>query len=344
MLRRLRLAALERAALLSTWTIACTPAAGPSAAEAPVAAAMPAAPTPVDAAPSSVTPATATTSAPTELTLVNLAPGSFALKADAAIGLRTVARLERRDDQGHWQPLTGLDLGQGYRLIASCDERPGACIELAAGAELRPVAFSGMGCSSQCNQECDKNVFMGPATLRLSVDTCDGRTLDGPAFELPSTGGGEHLARVGLATGLLTGEAVRMHEPNAAEDRVGKTRIFEWRTREDTRRGLSPTQLTTLATLLADPSGYDDQILKRCRMGELVGFTLTQRLASTGAEVELRHDLLVDLHCNKIFFGPAGGHGDAAITHASHFDASHPAWLAFVRDVFPGDRALARVK
>lgn len=336
------LASLRLAACLTTQVIACTPAAGPTAAEAPVAATTPTATTP-SAAPAPATPSVAAPTAD-ELSITNLAPGSFALHAGAAIGLRTVARIERRDDAGQWLPLASLDLGQGYRLIASCSETPGACIELAAGAELRPVPFSGMGCSSQCNGSCRKNVFLGPATMRLSIDTCDGRRLDGPAFELPATAGDEHFARVGLTLGLQAGEAVRMHEPNAAEDRVGKSRIFEWRTREDTRRSLDTAQLTTLATLLADPSGYDDMIMKRCRMGELVGFTLTQALPSTGPVSRVQQDLLVDLHCNKIFFGPAGGHGEGAITHASHFDPSHPAWLAFVRDVFPGDRGLARVK
>jgi hypothetical protein len=52
---------------------------------------------------------------------------------------------------------------------------------------LRPVAWSGMSCSSQCNHSCDKNVRLH-GHYRFVVRSCDGKTrFEGPVFELPKT-------------------------------------------------------------------------------------------------------------------------------------------------------------
>jgi hypothetical protein len=50
---------------------------------------------------------------------------------------------------------------------------------------LRPVPWSGMSCSSQCNGNCDRNYPLF-GRFRFVVVSCDGATrFEGPVFELP---------------------------------------------------------------------------------------------------------------------------------------------------------------
>ena len=126
---------------------------------------------------------------PRSVSITNGQPGSFTLEAKSAVKLRTLAAIEALHD-GTWSDVSKhFDLGAGYRLVAQCDtRRPAkpsatACVDLAAGAKLAPVPWSGMSCSSQCNGECDKNVPLPAGDYRLVVTTCDGATtFTGPAF------------------------------------------------------------------------------------------------------------------------------------------------------------------
>src|SRR5687767_3460604 len=94
---------------------------------------------------------------PEGLTITNLMPRQFELTSDRALGIASTARIERRGDDGRWSPIESLDNGPGYRLVTNCDDTPPACVELAAGAKLRPIPLSGMSCTSQCNDSCSAN-------------------------------------------------------------------------------------------------------------------------------------------------------------------------------------------
>lgn len=317
----------------------CQAASGP----APQRDAPPAAPNQAaaDATEGDATPKT-TAAVATGVSITNLAPGIFSVTVDEALGLRSIARIERRDDRGGWSTIPGLDGGQGFRLTAACDRPLPACLEANPGTPLLPVPWSGMGCSAQCNAACDKNVAVGPGTFRLVVDTCDGRVATGEPFELPSQRREEALVRWGVSRDLIRGAAMRMHEPDAAKDRVGKDRIIEWRVQAKTERALTAGQLDRLRELLASETGYEDDIMKRCRMSDLVGFRLVREPASNGDRVEEPIELLIDLHCDKLFI--RGGTDAHRWDHSTHFDPSHAAWRDLTRELFPADKALARVR
>jgi len=117
--------------------------------------------------------------------IANGKPGAFTLEAKATVKLRLVASIEALRD-GKWTDVSKYaDLGTGYRLVERCERKPSppTCIELAAGAKLSPVPWTGMSCSSQCNMDCDKNAPLPAGDYRLVVTTCDGAaTFAGPAF------------------------------------------------------------------------------------------------------------------------------------------------------------------
>lgn len=120
------------------------------------------------------------------VTITNGKPGEFKLDAKSAVKLKTLASIEMLRD-GKWTNVSDrFDLGDGYRLVERCDGKPGACLDLAAGASLSPVPWTGYSCSSQCNKSCDKNVQYGEGDYRLVVTSCDGKaTFTGPTFHLP---------------------------------------------------------------------------------------------------------------------------------------------------------------
>lgn len=129
---------------------------------------------------------TAATAGPSpSVTITNGKPGAFMIHVRAATALRTVASIEGVRD-GMWASVAArLDGGDGYRLVARCDAKPGACITLAAGATLAPVPWSGMSCSSQCNATCDKNAPLAAGDYRLVLTSCDGKqTFTGPVFKM----------------------------------------------------------------------------------------------------------------------------------------------------------------
>lgn len=285
---------------------------------------------------------TSTAAVATGIAITNLAPGIFSIAVDEPLGLRSIARIERRDERGGWSVLSGLDGGAGFRLAAACDGPLAACLETSPGTPLLPVPFSGMSCSSQCNGSCKKNGPLGPGTFRLVVDTCDGRVATGEPFELPSGRRDEAMVRWGISRDLVRGTAVRMFEPNAAKDRAAVDKIIEWRTKPRTERPLSAAQLDRLRDLLASETGFEDDIMKRCLMSDLVGFRLVREPASSGPRVEEPIELLIDLACDKLFV--RGGTDAHRWDHATHFDPSHAAWRDLVRELFPGDRDLARVR
>src|SRR5216110_1319012 len=53
--------------------------------------------------------------------ITNLGPGRFAILSKDTLDLQTKATLERRSADGSWVADDGLDGGQGFRLVETCD-------------------------------------------------------------------------------------------------------------------------------------------------------------------------------------------------------------------------------
>jgi hypothetical protein len=110
-------------------------------------------------------------------------PGSLELRVNGTVDLAPELIVERQRADGSFEPLQNLDLGS-MKLVTSCDQRINMCVRVDEHG-LRPVPWSGMSCSSQCNHTCDKNVRLY-GRFRFVVRSCDGETrFEGPVFELP---------------------------------------------------------------------------------------------------------------------------------------------------------------
>jgi hypothetical protein len=110
------------------------------------------------------------------------APGSLELVLDGVDPIELDAELmvEQRMDDGTFLKLQHLDLSS-MKLFESCTHDDRKCVQVDARG-IRPVPWSGMSCSSQCNGNCDKNVPQY-GTFRFAVKTCDGsRKYEGPLF------------------------------------------------------------------------------------------------------------------------------------------------------------------
>lgn len=109
-------------------------------------------------------------------------PGSVEIVAHEAVSLDAKLLVERATDTGTFE-LTPLDL-DSMKLVESCSDKIGPCVSLDAGRILKPVPWSGMSCSSQCNGNCDKNIPR-EGRHRFVVVTCDGKQrFEGPVFEM----------------------------------------------------------------------------------------------------------------------------------------------------------------
>jgi hypothetical protein len=109
--------------------------------------------------------------------------GALELRAHGTVELASELIVERQRDDGTFERVPYLDR-DAIRLVASCDQRPGTCVTIDERG-LRPVSWSGMSCSSQCNGSCDRNVPLF-GRFRFVVTSCDGRTrYEGKIFERP---------------------------------------------------------------------------------------------------------------------------------------------------------------
>jgi hypothetical protein len=115
-------------------------------------------------------------------------PGSQRIKSGLTRSsgeLATELIVERQLGDGSFEPVQNLDLSS-MKLVTSCDQRINTCVRVDESG-LRPLPWSGMSCSSQCNRSCDKNVRLH-GRFRFVVTSCDGKTrFEGPVFELPKT-------------------------------------------------------------------------------------------------------------------------------------------------------------
>ena len=109
-------------------------------------------------------------------------PGSLEIRGDGTVDLGPDLIVERQRDDGVFEPVQHLDLS-AMKLVTSCRQRLEACVRVDARG-LRPLAWTGMSCASQCNHICDKNVRLF-GRFRFVVTSCDGKTrFEGPVFEL----------------------------------------------------------------------------------------------------------------------------------------------------------------
>jgi hypothetical protein len=105
--------------------------------------------------------------------------GHFQIQTHEPVKLQTIATIEGLRS-GKWTPIS-VDLGEGYKLLDHCEAKPPPCV--AVNGTLTPPPWTGMSCSSQCNDECDKNAPVSAGEYRLVVKTCDGAsTITGPSF------------------------------------------------------------------------------------------------------------------------------------------------------------------
>ena len=112
-------------------------------------------------------------------------PGSLELVVRGVVELDVELMVERQLGDGSFQPLQNLDL-ESMKLVTSCDQRLSKCVNV-ADRTLRPLPWSGMSCSSQCNHSCDKNVGL-VGRFRFVVKSCDGKNrFEGPVFEIPKS-------------------------------------------------------------------------------------------------------------------------------------------------------------
>lgn len=287
--------------------------------------------------------------APPAVVITNVLPGRFALSSAHGIGLDTDATIERRGDDGQWSAMPGLDLGAGFRLRDTCEREPEACVQLDPAKALVPVPWSGMSCSSQCNQSCNKNVFVGPGTFRLTVRTCDGGAVaSGPTFTLPADHRDEaQLLRWGLAEDVKSASIMRLDLAGPRKDvtKAGTPgELGGHPIRKGSERALDDAALAQLRALLRDEHGYDDRLARRCKHTLEVGIRMIRTPPTTGTAREQPVDLLLDFPCQRVFITVGGDDGTPVIVGGAIIDPSLAKWLELLRRGLPDDREIAKLK
>lgn len=88
---------------------------------------------------------------------------------------------------GEWKAIPVI-----VELFEKCSQKPlKACPAVGGGQTLQPVAWTGSGCGSQCDEPCRGNIYYGPGKFRFVVRDCaKQRRFTGPEFELPANPGG----------------------------------------------------------------------------------------------------------------------------------------------------------
>lgn len=278
--------------------------------------------------------------ASTSLAIVNVGGGRFAIEngGDAPARVKLAAAIERKTDTG-WTPLY-IDVRDGYRLVEECPRREAqldACVDVAAHGELDPARWTGFNCSGQCNMICRANAYEGPGTFRLVVSTCDGARVEGLPFDMPSDRGTAALDRWTIATGVVSATAVRLSLPSAPNFRADvpatPDHVAGFAVRPGTEHALDAASLGALRGLLQAEHGFDDQMLKRCALHDLVGVRVVREMPSTGTARRETVDIALDFTCKKLF--AAFGEGKHRTAMATQFDPSQKAFAAWAKGAFP---------
>jgi hypothetical protein len=290
-----------------------------------------------------------TAAAPPAVAITDIVAGRFELASEHGIGLASEAFIERRADDGQWSALPGLDLGAGFRVRSDCEHEPTECVQIDPAHELVLAPFLGMSCSSQCNQTCKKNAWVGPGTFRLSVRACDGGAVaSGPAFTLPEEHHTEEqLLRWGLAEDVVRASILRLDIERPRDDvrKAGTPGTLGGHPiRKGSERELDATALDMLRAVLRDHDGYDDRMMRRCKHTLEVGIRMVRTPATTGPEREQSVDLLLDFPCQRVWIVVGGDDVNPPIMTSAVIDPSLPQWLALLRHGLPDDREIAKLR
>ncbi len=113
-------------------------------------------------------------SSPSEVVEIRngMIPGHISLSAKGRVQLRSELFVERQLADGTFVPVRSLDL-DSMKLTEACHVKLNKCFVL-SNKTLRPIPWTGMSCSSQCNNTCDKNAKLS-GKFRYVVKTCDGK-------------------------------------------------------------------------------------------------------------------------------------------------------------------------
>jgi hypothetical protein len=169
----------------------------------------------------------------------------------------------------------------------------------------------------------------------LVVHTCDDAAIRvaGPEFELPAKA--RSLPRWSAAFGVDAGDAMRV---DVASDPPKSAMLGRYVPRAATRRTLSAATTQRLIALLRSRTGVEDDVIKRCQPGVMVGF----ELRSTARDVPgpTPHSTVVlDFGCSALHVQGVGS--DAIAT--SYFDAQYADFVALARDALPDDEHVAKL-
>jgi hypothetical protein len=260
-------------------------------------------------------------------------PGAFEIENTGAAPMKvaTVAHIEDGDGAS-----LALDLDKGYRLLEQCptkDEHPDACVEIAPGATLHPVPWTGFGCNAQCNPTCRANTWEGGGRFRLVVKSCDGAdTFASPEFPIPHDSRLGPFARAGLTMDVASATVARLELPTqefALGAPATPDHIAGFKVRPGTEKPLDRALVDKLLALMLHENGFDDQIAKRCLMTDLVGVRLLRHPRTTGAPKTDVVEIAFDQTCSKFF----AVRGDAThrVEMATHYDPQRPAFLAWAK-------------
>lgn len=276
--------------------------------------------------------------------VTEVGPGTFELTSSEETSLASALELERASADT-FEKVEGLDAGKGLTLATSCAAPPASCVTLAKGIPLVPVAWTGLTCAAQCNASCRAEAPAAPGAYRVAVRACGGARFAELPFTVPK-GPIEGIPRVWAGTSLVAGVVARlglprgkpgwdMTEPRAKGDVAGMPETSP-------ERPVDATSLTKLSEILKKEDGFDDRIMKRCLMSQIVGFRLTRDLATTGPARRGELEVVLSLGCAKIFVVTEPSPGKRRVVHASHFDPQREAVAALVRGLFPEAKDLAR--
>lgn len=108
--------------------------------------------------------------------------------------------------------------------------------------------------------------------------------------------------------------------------------------RKSTLRELGPGERATLAGLLRDPRGFEDEVRRRCVMGHIFAFRLfPNEEADRDAATAPVTDLVLDLDCRSLWVVTArpGDPTGPRQVHAGYMDPSLPAFRALVDGIVP---------
>ena len=131
----------------------------------------------VNAAPDAPSPAA------TDVQILNgEVPGSLEVKASHPTKLAPELGVERQQKDGTFVPVINLDLST-MLLVTRCRQQLGKFV-IVDEKGMKPVPWSGMSCSSQCNGTCDKNVPLEGHFHFVVHSYKDKTKFVGPIFEL----------------------------------------------------------------------------------------------------------------------------------------------------------------